>query len=116
MRQGADSLFEMARRACGRYSARITDIGDLDYDLIRPVLLKIESPEKLVSATATMDSLKEHQLTENLYSTKSNKHLRKLLAVTPKYGCHSSNETFRTGSRSRIDHPTRRIGTRCTVN
>ncbi|EXJ88691.1 hypothetical protein A1O1_05623 [Capronia coronata CBS 617.96] len=43
----ADSLFDMARRACGRYSARITDIGDLDYDLVRPVLLKIESPEKL---------------------------------------------------------------------
>ncbi|KIX01321.1 uncharacterized protein Z518_09046 [Rhinocladiella mackenziei CBS 650.93] len=42
-----DSLFDMARRACARYSARITDIGDLNYELIRPVLLKIESPEKL---------------------------------------------------------------------
>ena len=46
---GADSLVDMVRRACGRYSARITDIGDLRYDLIRPILLKIESPEKLVS-------------------------------------------------------------------
>ncbi|KAI1612110.1 RNA polymerase II transcription factor SIII subunit A-domain-containing protein [Exophiala viscosa] len=43
----ADSLVDMARRACARYSARITDIGDLDYQLIRSVLLKIESPEKL---------------------------------------------------------------------
>ncbi|KAL2416465.1 hypothetical protein ABEF95_016139 [Exophiala dermatitidis] len=43
----ADSLLAMARRACGRYSARITDIGDLDYELVRPVLMKIESPEKL---------------------------------------------------------------------
>jgi len=45
----ADSLVDMARRACTRYSARITDIGDLDYELIRTVLLKIASPEKLVS-------------------------------------------------------------------
>ncbi|EHY59470.1 hypothetical protein HRR83_001256 [Exophiala dermatitidis] len=43
----ADSLLAMARRACGRYSARITDIGDLDYELVRPVLMKIENPEKL---------------------------------------------------------------------
>ncbi|KIV77412.1 hypothetical protein PV11_09209 [Exophiala sideris] len=43
----ADSLVDMARRACARYSARITDIGDLDYELVRTVLLKIESPEKL---------------------------------------------------------------------
>lgn len=45
----ADSLFEMSRRACGRYSARITDIGDLSYELMRSVLLKIERPEQLVS-------------------------------------------------------------------
>ncbi|KIX93119.1 uncharacterized protein Z520_11176 [Fonsecaea multimorphosa CBS 102226] len=43
----ADSLLDMARRACARNVHRITDIGDLDYDLIRPILLKIESPEKL---------------------------------------------------------------------
>ncbi|EXJ77897.1 hypothetical protein A1O3_09056 [Capronia epimyces CBS 606.96] len=43
----ADTLFNMARRACIRCSGRITDIGDLDYELVRPVLLKIESPEKL---------------------------------------------------------------------
>lgn len=48
---GADSLVDMARRACTRYSARITDIGDLRYELIRPMLLKVESPEKLVSLT-----------------------------------------------------------------
>ncbi|OAP63998.1 hypothetical protein AYL99_03225 [Fonsecaea erecta] len=43
----ADSLLDMARRACARNVHRITDIGDLDYELIRPILLKIESPEKL---------------------------------------------------------------------
>ncbi|KAH0829376.1 hypothetical protein AYO21_11308 [Fonsecaea monophora] len=42
-----DSLLDMARRACVRNVHRITDIGDIDYDLIRPILLKIESPEKL---------------------------------------------------------------------
>lgn len=98
MRQGADSLFEMARRACGRYSARITDIGDLDYDLIRPVLLKIESPEKLVSTTATIRQPEEQLLTEALYSTNLNKYPRRSLAVTPKSGCLLSNETFRTGT------------------
>lgn len=47
---GADSLVDMARRACTRYGARITDIGDLRYELIRPMLLKVESPEKLVGS------------------------------------------------------------------
>ncbi|KAK5058908.1 hypothetical protein LTR84_011172 [Exophiala bonariae] len=44
---GADSLVDMARRACTRFGARITDIGDLRYELIRPMLLRVESPEKL---------------------------------------------------------------------
>lgn len=54
MSVGADSLLNMARRATGRYSAGITDIGDIPYELIKPALLKIESPEKLVSSTPTL--------------------------------------------------------------
>ena len=44
----ADSLLDMTRRACGKYVRGIKDIGDCPYALIRPVLLKIESPEQLV--------------------------------------------------------------------
>lgn len=55
-----DSLLDMACRACIRYSARITDIGDLDYDLIRPVLLKIESPEKLVRLSCGIALVRHH--------------------------------------------------------
>jgi hypothetical protein len=45
----ADSLLDMARRVAGRNVHKITDIGDVSYNVIRPVLLKIESPEQLVS-------------------------------------------------------------------
>jgi hypothetical protein len=44
----ADTLLDIAVRACCRISKRITDIGDIPYDLIRPVLIKVESPEQLV--------------------------------------------------------------------
>ncbi|EXJ56498.1 hypothetical protein A1O7_06842 [Cladophialophora yegresii CBS 114405] len=43
----ADSLLDMARRVAGRNIHKITDIGDVSYNIIRPVLLKIESPEQL---------------------------------------------------------------------
>ncbi|OCT48632.1 hypothetical protein CLCR_04846 [Cladophialophora carrionii] len=43
----ADSLLDMARRVAGRNVHKITDIGDVSYNIIRPVLLKIESPEQL---------------------------------------------------------------------
>ncbi|KIW64971.1 hypothetical protein PV04_07265 [Phialophora macrospora] len=43
----ADSLLDMARRVAGRNVHKITDIGDVSYNVIRPVLLKIESPEQL---------------------------------------------------------------------
>ncbi|KAJ9615193.1 hypothetical protein H2200_001267 [Cladophialophora chaetospira] len=43
----ADSLLDMARRVACRNVHKITDVGDISYKLIRPVLLKVESPEKL---------------------------------------------------------------------
>ena len=45
----ADSLLDMARRVASRNVHKIIDLGEISYDLIRPVLLKIEGPEKLVS-------------------------------------------------------------------
>lgn len=60
------SLAFLAQKACTKYLKRmsqplrlvhvmtiigITDIGDCPYDLIRPVLLKLENPDQLVSLT-----------------------------------------------------------------
>ena len=44
-----DKLSDLARRACVKNIKRLFDIGECPYDLIRPALLKIESPEQLVS-------------------------------------------------------------------
>jgi hypothetical protein len=45
----ADSLLDMTRRVAARNVHKITDIGNMPYQLVRPILLKVESPEKLVS-------------------------------------------------------------------
>jgi hypothetical protein len=44
-----DRLLDLARQACAKNIKRLFDIGECPYDLIRPALLKIESPEQLVS-------------------------------------------------------------------
>lgn len=36
-----------------RYANAITDIGDLPYELVKSALLKIDSPERLVSKHPT---------------------------------------------------------------
>ncbi|MCJ1404755.1 hypothetical protein MMC11_007981 [Xylographa trunciseda] len=41
------SLYYLARKACIKNIRSITDVGDIPYDLIRPVLLKLENPEQL---------------------------------------------------------------------
>ncbi|KAL2358376.1 RNA polymerase II transcription factor SIII subunit A-domain-containing protein [Cryomyces antarcticus] len=41
------SLLDLSRRACIRNIDGITDVGDLPYHLLRPILLKIENPEQL---------------------------------------------------------------------
>ncbi|KAK2744644.1 hypothetical protein FQN55_006562 [Onygenales sp. PD_40] len=43
----APSLLQLARKACIKIIKRIEDIGLARYDLIRPILLKIENPEQL---------------------------------------------------------------------
>ncbi|MCJ1393995.1 hypothetical protein MMC18_006872 [Xylographa bjoerkii] len=40
-------LYYLARKACIKNIRSITDVGDIPYDLIRPVLLKLENPEQL---------------------------------------------------------------------
>lgn len=49
----AQSLSDLAKQACSKNVKRIFDIGDCRYDLIRSTLLKIESPEQLVSRSET---------------------------------------------------------------
>ncbi|MCJ1281737.1 hypothetical protein MMC26_001059 [Xylographa opegraphella] len=40
-------LYYLARKACIKNIRSITDIGDIPYDLVRPILLKLENPEQL---------------------------------------------------------------------
>ena len=41
------SLYSLAKRACIRNIANITDIGDVPYEYVRPVLLKLTNPKQL---------------------------------------------------------------------
>ncbi|KAF2173508.1 hypothetical protein M409DRAFT_15788 [Zasmidium cellare ATCC 36951] len=43
----ATTLFKMAMQAAIRLSAQINDIADMPYELARPILLKIQSPQQL---------------------------------------------------------------------
>ncbi|KAL8749953.1 MAG: hypothetical protein Q9184_006603 [Pyrenodesmia sp. 2 TL-2023] len=43
----APSLTELTRRALTKNISNVTDIGDIPYQIIRPVLLKIENPNQL---------------------------------------------------------------------
>ncbi|KAL8860433.1 MAG: hypothetical protein Q9178_003092 [Gyalolechia marmorata] len=45
----APTLSQMARRCLVKNISMLTDIGDVPYDMIRPVLLKIENPNQLKS-------------------------------------------------------------------
>ena len=40
-------LSHMARRACLKNIRQITDVGDAPYDVVRPVLIRLENPEHL---------------------------------------------------------------------
>ena len=42
-----DLLFDIVTRACIKNFKRINDVGEISYKLVRPILLKIESPEQL---------------------------------------------------------------------
>ncbi|MCJ1359648.1 MAG: hypothetical protein MMC33_009650 [Icmadophila ericetorum] len=41
------SLYQLARNSCIKNIRSITDVGDVPYKLLRPVLLKLENPEQL---------------------------------------------------------------------
>lgn len=41
------SLYKMASRACIKNIRSITDVGDAPYQIVRPVLLRIENPQQL---------------------------------------------------------------------
>ncbi|KAL8699437.1 MAG: hypothetical protein Q9201_006002, partial [Fulgogasparrea decipioides] len=44
----APSLNQLVRRMLVKNITMLTDVGDIPYDVIRPILLKIENPEQLV--------------------------------------------------------------------
>ena len=41
------SLAQLARKACIKNVNSITDVGDAEYDLVRPVLLRLQNPKQL---------------------------------------------------------------------
>ena len=43
----APTLIQLARKACIKNVNSITDIGDAEYSLVRPVLLKLQNPKQL---------------------------------------------------------------------
>lgn len=49
----ADTLFNIAQRAAVRFHVGIDSVGDLPWELVRPIILKVESPERLVSLHLT---------------------------------------------------------------
>ncbi|OAX79518.1 hypothetical protein ACJ72_06160 [Emergomyces africanus] len=56
----APSLLHLARKACMKIIKRIDDIGLARYDLIRPILQKIENPEQLHELELKSPHLLEH--------------------------------------------------------
>ncbi|EEH37134.1 hypothetical protein PAAG_07552 [Paracoccidioides lutzii Pb01] len=56
----APSLLHLARKSCMRMIKRIDDIGLARYDLIRPVLQKIENPEQLHELELKSPHLLDH--------------------------------------------------------
>lgn len=41
------SLFDLAKRVCIRHINVIDDVGDLPYSVVKPILARVESPDKL---------------------------------------------------------------------
>ncbi|PGH15135.1 hypothetical protein AJ80_05645 [Polytolypa hystricis UAMH7299] len=56
----APSLLQMARKMCIKIVKRIDDIGLARYELIRPILLKIENPEQLHTLELKSPHLLDH--------------------------------------------------------
>lgn len=111
------------------WSLVLDDIGNLPYALARPILLKVDNPEKLVCTTRqtkrfvfirSSDSTKPyiHPLTHSflLHSSikwSSNPHTSS--KTTKNYGSSSSNATSPNGKPS-TSHDSPIDGTNCTVN
>lgn len=47
----APSLLELARKECIKNIQNINHVGTLEYEIVRPLLLKLTNPEQLVCRT-----------------------------------------------------------------
>jgi elongin-A len=56
----SSSLVAMAQRAAVRDIAGLQDIGDMDYDLVRPILRKITNPEQLRKLEVNSPHITDH--------------------------------------------------------
>ncbi|WEW57890.1 hypothetical protein PRK78_003357 [Emydomyces testavorans] len=54
------SLLQLARNACVKQAKAIKDVGDAPYELVRPILLKVENPRQLHTIEENSPQLKGH--------------------------------------------------------
>jgi elongin-A len=54
---GVISLYALAKRACIKNISSITDIGDIPYEHIRPILVRVENPQQLRNLEKTSPHL-----------------------------------------------------------
>lgn len=56
-----DTLVDMARRKAAMNPSGIVSVGDLPWELVRPIIQRIENPAQLVSAFVSYPSLVSRQ-------------------------------------------------------
>lgn len=57
MAEGAPTLFEVAQRACAQLHTGIESVGDIRWEVVRPIILKVDSAEQLVSLDLTSSTI-----------------------------------------------------------
>lgn len=50
---GADTLVHICQRTAGRFQAGLESVSDLPWELVKPIIMKVDSPERLVSLDLT---------------------------------------------------------------
>ena len=91
----------------------ITDVGGAPYELLRPVLLKLENPDQLVKSRVT--SFIRAILT-NLPRENSRNYPLNYVAPTQRYGETSSSGTSLAGRQNHTNHRIPRTGTKSTIS
>lgn len=54
---GADTLVHICQRTAGRFQTGLESVSDLPWELVKPIILKVDSPERLVSLGLTASKI-----------------------------------------------------------